>query len=438
MRVEAKHWIVALREGDEEAVWAALDEPSEGARCRAGLWTIPGKEAKGLIVRGGSASRAALLDHPDGRVREAALRALNEKAGKALPFVLRRANDWVPALAHLASTRAVVLLSRAEEETLVKSASRVYALTLQRRADHRELVEAYVGEVAKRPGLARRLRRAFACGKIGIWAFQNLRGNDETLRSLAEEGLRSQHPGIQARAARIALGDGSLWPTLAASHNPQIRRIGLDVASAEVLEAALTDPHVGVRNDARYLLGKRDYAAFYRARLPEPGAVSGLGEMGTSADATLLRPFLTDLSANVRERTLAALARLLAEGAEPEIRNALRDPSRKVQRAAIEAIDRITVVIEPEETISLGFARGDAWSLMERAPRWEALLAVLRHAETFPAADAWVARWTKRAYGIRPSSAEAADSLVLLAEAASTLRPETLAEARAVLKPWLR
>ena len=103
---------------------------------------------------------------------------------------------------------------------------------------------------------------------------------------MLRQGLAHADPGVRIWAARRALEHPELREFLHRSHSGRIRRLALDLAPLDVLEAAVTDPDAGVRDDARFLLGKRDYPAHYRERLSYPGAISGLGETGERATPT--------------------------------------------------------------------------------------------------------------------------------------------------------
>lgn len=235
---------------------------------------------------------------------------------------------------------------------------------------------------------------------------------------------------MRIAAARELAKDRHNWPLLVASKNAAIRRIGLDIAPEEAREAALIDPHAGVRNDARYLLGKRDYAVLYRTLLPAPGAISGLGETGQREDAALLRPFLIESQPDLRRRALEADELLLA----------VQDSSGKVRRTAIQSLTQLSVSIDADEVIDWKLSRAEAWALMDRARRWSALLAVLRRPGEFPDGESWLLRWAKaaRSKPVPPQPAEASDALVLVMESEGSLPVSTTKALRDAIGPWLR
>ena len=264
-------------------------------------------------------------------------------------------------------------------------------------------------------------------------------------------------------AARIAAQDPAAWSRLLAHPNPRIRRLGLDIAPEAPREAALTDVHAGVRNDARYLLGKRDYAAHYRTHLsepgrlplavrlllgqddredlerrlfPAPGAVSGLGETGTKDDTEALVPLLKHPKADVRARAVEAIFRLRGDDAEPLLLAMLLDPIQKVRRAAVDALVRSNLALDPEGILQWPLGSAMRLRLLQRTPRWAALLAVLRTAEILNGADEWLAHWAKEAgYGrVPPKPAELDEARRLVAT--SALKPETETALRAALDGW--
>ena len=170
--------VAALRADDEVGIQQALDgAPREGS-WRWGFWAIDRDEGLRLVRRGGLATRVALARHPDGRVREAAVRALVPDGGATLLALLRRANDWVPAVARLAQERTIASIALADHADLVFALPLVVDLTRQHRADHALLISSYRKEVARRTGLAARLRQAYHEGDLGLWTFRNLVGED--------------------------------------------------------------------------------------------------------------------------------------------------------------------------------------------------------------------------------------------------------------------
>ncbi len=398
--------------------------------------TFSRSEALTLIARGGKCRIAAFSEHSDGRVREAAIRSLEPDSSAALPALLKRANDWVPVVARLAGERAMSMFPDSGDKELLEALPLVFALTRQSRIRHGRLIWAYEGEVGKRKGLAAKIRKAYRNGAIGRWVAWHIAGADESHTTLVQESLRSGSPAVQLEAARRLAPEPGKWRELLDSRNPQVRRLALDFAPSSAVEEALTDENAGVRNDSRYLLGKRDYAAHYRTLLPASGAVSGLGETGERADAEVLRSLLAHPKADVRHRALESVSRLIEDAAAPELFAALRDPSRKVQRAAAEGMIRSSLPIDPEAVAQLDLSHAVRGMLLNRSPRWEALLIVLRQEDY--SWERWLRQWAdaSRFRIAQPSADELARANALLSGTPSRWSPETEAMLRAALDVW--
>lgn len=456
-------FLSALGDGYDGAIREWLASPYRITAVRNAVASLTRDEALGLISRGGEARIAALTEHPDGRVREAALRSLTP-AG-SLPTLLGRANDWVPIVARLAGERALAALPQAGDETLLQSLPLVFALTRQGRANHATLVTAFLHQARVRRGLARRIRLAYRNGPVGEWASWRVVGEEESAHDLVQERLRTGTPRLQFQTARQVAAEPGRWRELLASRNPQVRRIALDHAPPEAIEAALGDANAGVRNDARYLLGKRDYAAYYRGRLsepvklpfiarvlldpvrretlerhlfPNPGVVSGLGETGSRSDAEALRPLLSHPKSDVRARAVEAIFRLLGDDAEALLLAMLRDPVRKVQRAAVAALVLSNAGLDPEDVLRWPLTVALRLRLLQRTPRWAALLAVLRESAIFEGAEDWLIKWAQEtAYGrVPPKPNELTEARTLLHEAQDRMRPGTATALRDALGAW--
>lgn len=164
------HLATAIRAGDDGKIWIELDYAQRGylPGWPSTLSQIARDEALRLIENGILAVRVALANHPDGRVREAAIATFQPDEGATLDALLQRANDWVPVVAKLAASRAMLVLRQASDEELKRVVPRVHALTRQGRVDHRTLINEFLREVCGRPGLSRKIRRAYGSGPVGV------------------------------------------------------------------------------------------------------------------------------------------------------------------------------------------------------------------------------------------------------------------------------
>lgn len=408
-----------LREGSENEIWQEWNKRSQHARLlRYWLSLISERSALALLEKGSPAVAAMLSYHPNGYVRQAALEAMPpEGAAAALIVAIECSNDWVPVIREIARKRAMELVATASPEVLEEALVFVYRLSRQQRGDSNTMVGAFFERYGLRIDPFAR-RRSTLSSAISRWLVQ--RNGIRTVHDV-RAGLSHPDPVVRSWAARAAKDFPETLPEVHAARSARVRRIGLPFAPVAILGEALSDPDAGVRNDARYLLGKADFAAWYREHLPKPGAVSGLGETGRPEDADLLRPLLDHPSADVRRRALEAMVRLVETQAAPDVRRMLRDPSQKVKRAAATLLARLPVSIEPEE-IDLLRSAASAWPLADRLGRWPSVIYVVQHASTFPLADLWLRRWTARGeLGLLPPKLEEVATLRRSIESAGAL-----------------
>ncbi|MFD7237286.1 HEAT repeat domain-containing protein [Streptomyces syringium] len=343
-----------LDPGDAEH-WIALDL---GIRRQSSSWPWSDTLPSMAWVRAGEPpankpSLAVALCHPDGRIRQAAL-VHGAAVPALLPLVAVRCADWVvpvrararellrAALAEpdpvtLATVTAVVLRTARRRQG---EWARELVVERLRRADD-ELTDALLGS---RDRATRRLAHRIAIGRD--------RFSPATLAHLAatDDDVVVQDLCADAALARTDDGryDEILRPLLGSRHS-RVRAAGVTALGrtgrAEEATEFLADRSEVVRACARWVLRRhgRDPLPHYRkacagpAVAVLPGAVAGLGECGTRADADLLRPLLTHPSGPVRARAVGALRALGA--ADPAwLRPLLDDPSASVAREASVAL----------------------------------------------------------------------------------------------------
>jgi hypothetical protein len=158
---------------------------------------------------------------------------------------------------------------------------------------------------------------------------------------------------VRARAAEAACRE-AVWTRrvtvlarLARSRHAEVRVValtGLVRAGQDTAVAGHLDDDAplvrAVARDAARRCGT-DALGHYRAAVTEPvptaGAVAGLAETGTAADAVLLRPLLAHASRTVRAQAVRALRQLDAVDIDATI-PLLRDPSPAVVREATAAL----------------------------------------------------------------------------------------------------
>lgn len=296
-------------------MWLALDSKVRRS------WNLPESQRAAAIVLRASAR--------DGHLREAAvaeIERLDERL--ALPVLALRAADWVPQVRDRARRACLGYLARDPLATL----DLLTVASLLRRRMHGEWLAAILDQTLTQIpevrtaalGSAERLTRRAAYAVRGLTA-------DER-----KAGLRDGDLAIRLSCAKA----------LAGSDDPEVRRLlrTSGTAALRVLSirdradalAMLADRSTLVRAHAQLELRRsgEDPAAYYR-KLPGPGAVAGLGETGTDADAPALLPFLDDERPRVRAEAIRGLRRLGCVPRERLVTMLVSDPSPRVARQAM-------------------------------------------------------------------------------------------------------
>ncbi|MFI5982860.1 HEAT repeat domain-containing protein [Streptomyces sp. NPDC051555] len=345
----------------DPAAWIALDEGVRGLPHR--------DDALPALLR--SRPHTALC-HPEGRVREEAVRQLAQGAWRGpslLPLVVIRCADWAGPV----RTRARALLARtladSPTETLVALTPLVLRLGARGRGEWaRDLFEAALGDapaavlealLGERDPAARRFagRLLLGSGRRGAreLARAAAREGDPVLRRLWTDGA------LAALAAGAPRSDAdAVVDLLLGSRSGQVRAAGVTALrrTGRAAEAAahLTDRTGIVRACARWSVGQDggDPRTRYLELCAEPrtvsgGAVLGLAECGRRADAPLLRALLTHPRPAVRAGAVAGL-RLLDATDTALLFPLLTDPAGAVVREAalalLPSVDRL-----PEATL---------------------------------------------------------------------------------------
>ncbi|MEV0459574.1 HEAT repeat domain-containing protein [Catellatospora methionotrophica] len=368
--------------------WARFDD----ALRETSQWVPRWSQQLAVAVGDDTADLVALVAagcHRDGRLREAAaVRLAGHDHPVATAVLALRCADWAhqvreAARAAFDSQLAVELdtarlllvadlaftlharkhggwLMRQVEQLIPRLPDPVLA-TLLATAQPRLRRAAYRIAVAEgRVGVAQLLAAAFTDGDLGVRR-------------------------VCADAAMDADTDLTTLRTLRASRTGSIRAEAirrLSRAGEFDADAALSDPHPLVREIAQAAIRRRDGdpAPYYRRLVatdpPPPGAVAGLGETGTPADAALITPWLTHPTSRGRVAAIRALRRL-GTGPADALAARLADPSPSVVRHAAAALserateigkDELAALLRPENPIHvrvaglrIGVAR-DPWT----------------------------------------------------------------------------
>ncbi|MBY8870558.1 hypothetical protein K7640_01725 [Micromonospora sp. PLK6-60] len=280
---------------------------------------------------------------------------------QAMPFLVLRTADWVGAVRNRARAGLAVLLADDAAGYLPAVLPMALRLAARRRAGFVvSQVQAAVlraGEQAWRGLLdaGGRRERRFVVDIVLAQARPRL----PDLVTFAES---DPDVWVRARAAEAACRE-ALWTRrhdvlqrLARSARPEVRVLALtalmragrdaDVAGqldddAPLVRAAARDAARRVGVDVR-----EHYRSAVAAGTPALGAVAGLAETGSAADAPLLRPLLGHGQARVRAQAVRGL-RLLDAVVPGEVAALVRDPSPAVVREATLALRPVVGALPP-------------------------------------------------------------------------------------------
>jgi HEAT repeat protein len=295
--------------------------------------------------------------HPNGFVREAAVRALGASSDNGdIPFLLLRANDWVTVIADAAFAGARARITTVLAREWVSALPLVERLGASSRRDHQPLVSEVDRMLATpdaRDALAEGLLRGErtvrrACLRVA----ERIGGNDA--RILLRLATKDHDPFIAARAMK-ALPDHTsdedlpaLLAEMAKSPFPDVRARALSMrcdrapdAASAWLEAALFDRSSEVRELARWKMQDVERARdLYRGAMKTARghaldvAFRGLAEIGTIDDVATFRAHLEDPRARIRESALLGIGRTDVDRHHDEIMRATKDPSSRVRKMA--------------------------------------------------------------------------------------------------------
>jgi hypothetical protein len=345
----------------------------------------------------GPLSTALASMHPDGHVREAAVAAMARGARpEFVPFLVLRSTDWVGAVAGRARGALGELLE-ADPGRFLPVAAPIAAL-IGRRLRARSATGQVTAAVYAAPGpLLRRLIES-ADATLAIPALhaavarRDLRAGD--LAAIVTRTRDVLVARVAAEyAAREALWSGrhAVLDSLVASRTPAVRVLGLTgyvrAGQPEVAVGHLADDNALIRALARDAARRTgiDAAGWYRAAATvqpvSPGALRGLAECGTAADAEMLHGHLTDASPRVRQAAVHGLQVL--DAVDPaRVRGLLADPTGRVVDQTVKAL-RPHARSVPEQDLwaqldsTVRIHRRAAYALLACHAEWTPLRAAL-------------------------------------------------------------
>lgn len=455
------------RGGDAGAAREALAVVSADPRlvrqldesARAPRWSPPpawvAEAAEHLSAGGGPLATALASLHPDGRVREAAVaRMLTEPCPGSAPFLVLRTCDWVRPVRDRARAGIALLLydaparylpAVAPTASLVAGWSRAGFVAGQVNATLHVAPTSVLLELSRCPDRWTR-RAAVSAGVIR---------RTLTLNELVQRAQHDTDLVIRLHAAEAAARE-ALWTSrhevlrsLVDARAAPLRALGLTAlvraGQAPVVADHLADDNAIIRalaRDAARRIG-RDPATWYRSALdtdtpPPAGALAGLSESGTAADADLLHRWLDHPSATARAAAVRGLRQLDAVTWE-RLFPLLEDPVWSVARQVALTLGPLSDSLPPERLWQLlaspaRSTRRAAHLLLRTRGRWTRLRAGLMLAiDHDPALARWgrldVVRWTHDPPGVSAPPPDDIDALI--DRAASGLDAATVALVRA-------
>lgn len=317
-----------------------------------------------------SVAMALASMHGNGRIREHAVAAIVDRpCPEVMPFLVLRTADWAKPVRHRARAGLALLLADDPGGYLpvvLPMALRLdarlrgsFAVTQVRAA----LLSAPVEVWRDLLGSGGRRQRRFVFDIVLAQGW--LRLADYVTCAETDSDVR-----IRVRAAEAACRE-AVWTRrhdvlrrLARSARAEVRVValtGLVRAGQDSDVAAYLDDDAplvrAVARDAARRLGidcRKHYRTAVSAAEPALGAIVGLAETGSAADAPLLRPLLRNPQARVRAQTVRGL-RLLGAVVVAEVLPLLRDPAPMVVREVTAALRPLAGALPP----------GLAWDLLE-------------------------------------------------------------------------
>jgi HEAT repeat protein len=370
--------------------------------------------------------------HTNGYVRAAAVRELGKtETGAELPFLLIRANDWVP---EIRSAARGLLLNRIRAGYIPRLTTWLpLALRLgyASRDNHSAILEAVRGLFAS-PEAHEAVLAGFASQDqfVRRFCFQlALNSNEAVLLTVLRRAFASRDPQVRKQAVHrlraILTIDGSKELLNQARNDGAmaVRREALHiftekyaVEADQQFQSALLDTNITMREEAQLYFQKKgtfDLRRFYSCSLATLksrqlcAAIAGVGETGLAKDSQLVEPYLPNGSSRVRAAALHAIAKLNPDAYLDEFIRALGNASAKVAREAVLALSKKPNSLGGQRIWeiyrSCRYSHGKRWALylLARINKWDSinfLIQALMDGDDSCAdlTQRYIARWFSR------------------------------------------
>jgi HEAT repeat protein len=340
--------------------------------------------------------------HPNGRVREQAVRQLDLiRDGSEVPYLLIRLNDWVEAVRREARQSVLERLTHGQAALFFEHLYLVVRLIDCHRDDHSVVVTRVLQELTASKAEAKltealnshsryvrrtcyRLAMAIEGSHRSIIVRYCLRSGDAVLRLWASRDARQVLSVDELkRAVQVMSCDGFM----------PVRREALSILKEQfpdralaALKEALLESGVSMREFARFhlrKLGIGNTVAFYRdavmAGRKFPSAIAGLGEVGTAEDAELLIPFMRARSASVRAAATRAVGALAGDQNAHALLQMVLDDSKRVSLEAQRALNRRLEFVSTQDLANIFrtdrrlHVRWAVLRLLKKVDTWQAM-----------------------------------------------------------------
>src|SRR5260370_13426647 len=347
--------------------------------------------------------------HTNGHVREAAVRELGKtETGTELPFLLIRANDWVP---EIRSSARNFLLNRIRSDYIHRLMDWLpLALRLSNvgRDDHSAILEAVRGLLASSEA-REALREGFESQDQFVRRFcfeLALNSNAADLLTVMQRAFVDRDAQVRKEAVyklHAILPSGGSKELLIRARNDgcmAVRREALHIFAEKYsdeadqeFQFALLDVNVAGREEAQYYLQKKgtvDMRAFYSHRLETSTsrqfcpAIAGVGETGVAKDSQIVDRFLNNQNSKVRVAALHTIAKLNPDAYLDEFVLALDDASSKVAREAVLALSKKANSVGGQRLWeifdSCRYPHGKRWALflLARINKWDSIAFLIQ------------------------------------------------------------
>src|SRR6266853_4922946 len=347
--------------------------------------------------------------HTNGYVREAAVGELGKtKTGAELPFILIRANDWVP---EIRSSARNYLLNRIRPDYIHHLMDWLpLALRLSKvgRDDHSAILEAIRGLLASSEA-REALREGFESHDhfVRRFCFQlALNSNEADFLTVLQRAFVERDAQVRKEAVyklHAILPGGGAKELLIRARNDgcmAVRREALHIFAEKYaaeadqeFQSALLDANIAVREEAHYYFQKKgtvDLRAYYSHRLENSNsrqlcaAIAGVGETGVAKDSQLVERFLNNQHSKVRVATLHTIAKLNPDAYLDKFVLALDDASSKVAREAVLALSKKANSVGGQRLWeiydSCRYPHGKRWALflLARINKWDSIAFLIQ------------------------------------------------------------